>query len=173
MIGSVFFVLIFGMIDFGSTVFDVNATTAVTRDASRSAAAWVGSSTSPTTCVGLTPTSFSSGGGVDPNEGLRIICNAKRRLAMVSPERARVAFRFEDADGIASDGVVVSPTDNKYIVVCVQVRARSLSGLFKPLVNNKVLFSRARARLDYSPHQPGGFHLPTGGEAMFQPARPC
>lgn len=171
---GMFFTIILGIIDFGLTLYDVNATSAGAREGAHSAAAWVGTSpTAPTSCEGLTAQSWDNPGIGDQTQTLRIICHAKSRLTTAGGSRSRVRVRFEDSNGTTVTGGLVSDsTTNRFIVVCVQVQARSITGFFGPILNRLTLMSRSRYRLEYSPVQPP-FDIASGGETFFDTAKVC
>jgi hypothetical protein len=175
---SAFFLLLLGIIDFALTIFDVNAAAAGVREGSHAAGAYIGTTTAPTSCPGLTNPTFAAhthtgADEEDDNEALRIICRTKLRMITTGGHRSRVQIRFEDPDGLPSDGVVTDPADNRYIVVCAQVQAQSITGAFTPLMDKITFITRSREQLEFTNIVDGDFHIPAGGEPFFDTTKTC
>jgi hypothetical protein len=190
LVAGIFFTLIIGIIDFSLTMFDLNATSSGAREGAHDAAELIGTTLSESTvCAGLSAPTFShsAANSEDDNEALRVICRTKNRLVTVGGSRSRVQLVFEDIDGNRVNntvspaepytGIVDNSAQNIFIVVCVQTKARSITGLFTPIMNHITFMARARERLEFSSSNDGSssgsFHIPRGGETFFDTSKTC
>lgn len=137
-IAAIFFGLILGVIDFSFAMYDVNASNFGVRSTTRLAATSEVGTDSSCPLVGLV---------ADPGDDTslrRLICGTKTR-ARLDSTRIRVKVRFESASDPLVAGASV-PGDS--LVLCTMTRARSLSGVFGPVLNDRVIKARARTRLE-------------------------
>ena len=139
-ISIMFFVLMVGTLDFSMAMFDMNGANFGTRSQARLASngEW---GTDLTCDLQLEP-------GPSLDQDLHdLLCSTKAKMK-VAPERVRVRVRFEDPDYPTNDVLTIKPQLGKSLVLCTMTSMRSLSGVFGPLVRNKVLTSVARSRIE-------------------------
>jgi TadE-like protein len=131
-----FFTTILGTIDFSMAMFEMNGVNFGTRSQARSASngEW-GTSLNCT---------LDQQGTIDPDlEDL--MCSTKLRTRVAS-DRVRVRVRYEDPDFPTRPDV--KPQKGKSLVLCTMTSIRSVSGVFGPLVKDKVITSLARSRIE-------------------------
>jgi hypothetical protein len=132
-----FFALVLGIIDFSMAMFEMNGVNFGTRSQARSASN--GEWGSSLTC------NLSPQGTLDPDIQ-DLMCSTKLKTSVAS-ERVRVRIRYEDPD-FPTRVDDVKPQKGKSLVVCTMTNIRSVSGVFGPLVKDKVITSIARSRIE-------------------------
>jgi hypothetical protein len=130
-----FFGLVLGTIDFSMAMFEMNGVNFGTRSQARSASngEWGDS----LTCKLNPPPS-------DPD--IRDLMCATKQKTSVASDRVAVKVRFEDPDDPTRPNV--KPQKGKSLVLCTMATIRSVSGVFGPLVKDKVITSIARSRIE-------------------------
>ncbi len=182
LVAMIFFTLVVGLMDLTMALFSMNSVSTASRDGARAAAAWKGTDLSATSsCSQASSMSFGADGNAA--EARRILCFAGSRVYLIGEDRVRVRVQFEDADGLPlAKGVLQPAPQSTFVVVCTQVRYRSISGLLAPLLNSRIQASSARMRLEESPAERDAsgavvnartFDIASGGHQMFDSTRPC
>jgi TadE-like protein len=136
-IAALFFAVVLGTIDFSMAMFEMNGVNFGTRSQARSASN--GEWGTDLSC-NLTPES----GPLDSDIS-DLMCATKRKTE-VSADRVRVRVRFEDPDDPTRTDV--KPELGKSLVLCTMTKMRSISGVFGPMVKDKVITSIARSRIE-------------------------
>jgi TadE-like protein len=135
-ISIAFFALVLGTIDFSMAMFEMNGVNFGTRSQARSASN--GEWGTALTC------DLDPQGTLDPD--IKDLMCATKIKTSVASDRVRVRVRFEDPDYPTRTDV--KPQKGKSIVVCTMTTIRSVSGVFGPLVKDKVITSIARSRIE-------------------------
>ena len=156
-VASIFFGLTLGVVDFSFAMFEVNSTNFAVRSVTRAAStAEVGADNSCQV--------FSLVAASDPDTLTRLICDAKN-LSHVSSDRIRVKVRFESGADPTLEGSNVAGDS---VVICTMTTTRSISGLYRTVIGNRVMKSRARTRIETPIGSGaslfGGYEAPLPGE---------
>ncbi len=158
LVGLFFITLLLGTLDFGFFVFDMSSTNQANRKASRAA------SLQQYGEIVNCPTTGYAADFSDPAQRdlQKIICYTKA-ASRLEAARVRVLVAFESADDpeIAGSSVV-----GDSIVVCSMTAGRSLTGIFRPVLDNVVIKAKTRARLVDLEGKPE-FTIASGGETPF------
>jgi TadE-like protein len=182
LVALIFFTIVVGLMDLTMALFSMNSVSTASRDGARAAATWKGTDVSATASC---PQASSMTFGADGNEveARRILCFTGSRVYLIGQDRVRVRIQFEDADGNPlPKGVLQPDPQSTFVVVCTQVRYRSISGLLAPLLNDRIQASSARMRLEASPAELDAsgavvnartFDIASGGNQLFDSTRPC
>ena len=118
--------LLFGTVDFGIALLNLNTTKQGAREGARQAVvANFGSSTS---CV-ATPDSISG-------EARKLICLVKNRIGLNSTD-TRLKINFPDANQVGDS-----------LLVCAQYPMRSTTGLLAPALNGRVIRTKVEMRIE-------------------------
>jgi Flp pilus assembly pilin Flp len=182
LVALIFFTIVVGLMDLTMALFSMNSVSTASRDGARAAAAWKGTDPSAaSSCSQTSSASFEDEG--NEVEARRILCFTGSRVYLIGADRVRVRIQFEDGDGLeVEQGELLPDPQSTFVVVCTQVRYKSISGLLSPLLNNRIQASSARMRLEASPPEldasgvvvnPRTFDIPAGGQQLFDPSRPC
>jgi Flp pilus assembly protein TadG len=131
-IAPIFFLLLFGIIDFGFTFNDMQSVRQGAREGARGAV--VKDYGTDTSC-GI---NGSAAGAIDDVK--KIICQTKERAAL--GDTLRVSVRV--------DAVAPAGFKNNSVKVCVTRMASSVTGMFSPLLANKPLRSEIEMRAERS-----------------------
>jgi TadE-like protein len=134
-----FFALVLGTIDFSMAMFEMNGVNFGTRSQARSASN--GEWGSSVTCNLVPDPDLPP---LDPD--IKDLMCATKIKTSVASDRVRVRLRYEDPDFPTRTDV--KPQKGKSIVVCTMTSIRSVSGVFGPLVKDKVITSIARSRIE-------------------------
>lgn len=154
-VALLFVSVVMATVDFGFTLYDMNASSHGDRSASRAASliTYGSDTTCPTTNFQGEP-----GNSTGTTELKKLVCFTKQQIG-IDPTRIRVRVQFESALDPHTTGSSVAGDS---IVVCTQTSARSLTGMFAPLLNHRTLTSKSRARLEPTITQT--LNIATGGE---------
>lgn len=142
-IAGLFFAVVLGTLDFSMSMFDLNSTNFATRSQVRSASN--GEWSSSNSCAEAGDLTFLPGDPPLGTDGKSLLCSVKLRTQL-GAKRVRVRVRFEDPD--FPDRVKVKPQIGKSLVMCTMTSMRSISGVYAPLLKDKVLTSIARSRIE-------------------------
>lgn len=118
--------ILFGTVDFGVVLLNINTTKQGTREGARQAV--VSNFGSSTSCT-ATPSSISG-------EARQLICLVKNRIGLESVD-TRIKINFPNANQVGNS-----------ILVCAQYPMRSTTGLLGPVLNSRVIRAKVEMRIE-------------------------